>query len=504
MAGDLSQKDGQTAKLTVELSARALDWVEVATDPVIFDWMDPRTQQASLVLSNTEKEPLEIMLEAKPALEHEARVQINPGGSLSVPLRWRGDSVPSGWGTLLLTSKTGMQRVVVWSLDAALSGFGAEFVLSGNVGSCSLRRMFANTGGRSGVWTFRCKPPFYLADAEKIPKVAPEAETSQPRGLPLSKAPEVRLPIPGFVWDHNLNRYVPGSGAAKAAAPPKPEIKSAPAATPQAPKAVELTRRLQPGESFILFVGLSGAKPAADGTLSVNGPGQSREEPLLVMEHAGTSVAPPSPNPGVPPMAKAPSGAVPLPEAAKAMPSGLPAMSQAGETPPSGALPRLFEGKAAMPKPQQPTKVVVAQQLVLPSLFLDGFRVSQVTSDSATISFPAGPGVAPEDLWVRYRRLSPLGEGDQNVEWLPFAPADRVGRRIGPNIEIRLRGLQPGESNHIDLIGPPSPKGKRSKLYQTEILTLPAPAVFSPKRPWFWTALVSLLGTGYLVRRRFQ
>jgi hypothetical protein len=144
------------------------------------------------------------------------------------------------------------------------------------------------------------------------------------------------------------------------------------------------------------------------------------------------------------------------------------------------------------------------QNLIFPGLALKGFRVKEVTSDSATISFPAGPGVTPEHLVVRYRELRPVEGGDLKAEWLPFEGANRRGKRVGSNIEIRLRGLIPGWANHIDLIGPLLANGKRMKLHEEPIYTLPAPSVFSPRRPWLWTALVPTLGAAYFLRRRFQ
>ena len=103
---------------------------------------------------------------------------------------------------------------------------------------------------------------------------------------------------------------------------------------------------------------------------------------------------------------------------------------------------------------------------------------------------------------VRYRELYPVEEGEPRVEWVPFEAANRKGKRVGPDIEIRLRRLLPGWVNHIDLIGPPSADGMRSKLVQAEILTPLAASVFSPKRVWPWMALVTLLGGAYFLRRR--
>ena len=144
------------------------------------------------------------------------------------------------------------------------------------------------------------------------------------------------------------------------------------------------------------------------------------------------------------------------------------------------------------------------QDLILPGVFLKGFRVREVTSDSATISFPAEQGVTPDHLVVRYREIHPVEDGEPVVEWIPFAAANRRGKREGPNIEIRLRGLLPGWDNHIDLIGPPSPSGKRDKLYQTEISTPPAVSVFSPGRPWLWMVFAMVSGGAYFLRRRYR
>jgi hypothetical protein len=527
------QTVAETVERTVELRARALDWVEVAHDPIVFEWSDSHTQQASLVLLNPDKEPLDLTLGAKPALEHEPKVTLESGATLTIPLRWRGDLVPNGWGTLLLTSNSGMQRVVVWHLDAILSGFGADFVLSGDAGSASLSRTFTNTGGRSGSWKFRCTPPFYVGDAAHLPKVAPVVVPSQSRSLHPPEAPATRTAIPGFVWDHNLNRYVPSGGGAKAAAPPKSEqapglvwdhnlnrlvpgriggspapvpkseSKDTPPPVPQSSGPTELTRRLQPGESFVLFVGLSGIQPTAPGTLSVSGSGENRQVPLFLKGGRGAKPGPTGLSPEVPSVAT-PSGVTAAPAATEAPSSKTSPSPQSVETRGTEALPNILPSEKSAPKSLERVPPLELQNLIFPGLALKGFRVKEVTSDSATISFPAGPGVTPEHLVVRYRELRPVEGGDLKAEWLPFEGANRRGKRVGSNIEIRLRGLVPGWVNHIDLIGPLLANGKRMKLHEEPIYTLPAPSVFSPKRPWLWTALVPTLGAAYFLRRRFQ
>ena len=492
---------------TVQMRAEALDWVEVAKDPFGFVWADANKQSAELALSNVGGDALELMLQASPPLDHVAKVWIEPGKSLSVPLRWRGDVVPGGWGTLLLYSTTGMRRVVVWSLDAILSGLGPEFVLAGESGSLSARRTFTNTGGKTGSWTFKCTPPFYLSDAEPVPKAAAAPPTGSLHSLPApAKVLEAPATIPGFTWDHNLNRFIPSGGGAKAAA-----VSAAPAAAkeespaaPKAARATELTRSLQPGESFVLFVGLGGKSAGLEGTLSITGPGQRHQEPLLVKGQVSTARGKAKSALGVPLAAKAPS-AMPLDSAVAAAPLPPPAafsLPQAAAALGLTALPSLFSKKAAAPKQAPPPPPEDLQEAFLPGLFLPGFRIKDVTSNAATIIFPAGPGVTPEHLVVRYREMHPVEGGDPRSEWLPFQPADRPGKRVGQNIEIRLRGLPPGWVNCIDLLGPPFADGKRDRLYQTEIITLPVPGVLSPKSPWPWLVLLALLGVAYVRRRR--
>ncbi len=494
------------ASATVQMRAEALDWVEVANDPFGFVWADAGKQTAELALSNLGAESLELMLQSSPPLDHVAKVWIEPGKSISVPLSWRGDGVPGGWGTLLLHSPTGMRRVVVWSLDAILSGLGPALVLAGDEGSAGARRTFTNTGGRSGSWTFSCTPPFYLSDAEPVPKAvaapAPAAGAAPP---PLTQAKVLEAPaaIPGFVWDHNQNRYVPSASVAKAVPTAVAEPKEVSSAVPKAARATELTRRLQPGESFVLFVGLSGKPLGLAGTLFVKGPGQSHEEPLFlqgedlsarVKKIAVASVPAPSKTPQALPLEMSGAGAALPPPSALAIPQ--PTASVGG-----GALPSLFVKKAAPAKMQTPDAPVIIQDAFLPGLFLRGFRVKDVTSDSATIVFPAGLGVTPEHLVVRYREMHLLEGGDPIVKWVPFRDADRKGKRVGENIEIRLRGLPAGWCNVIDLVGPPFSDGSRERLFQSEIITLPSAGALSPKSPWLWTVLLALLAGAYVLRR---
>ncbi len=505
--GNVSFSGGASA--TVQVRAEAMDWVEVAKDPFAFLWGDTMQQTAELVLSNSGIKPLELTLQASPPLEHEASIRIEAGTSRLVPVRWRGDRVSGGWGTLLLSSANGMRRVVVWSLDAILSGLGPAFILNGEPGLASARRTFTNTGGRSGSWTFRCTPPFYLSDAEHVPKDVPEplaGSAASPHSP--AKSVEAHAAIPGFVWDHNQNRYIPSGGAPKALSSPIEEPKEAAPAVPKAARATVLTRKLQPGESFVLFVGVTGNTVGTGGTLSVHGPGQRHQEPLLVRREGVQERARTKGNASVPAAAKA------APATPAAIPVGV-AVSGAPMPPPSTsplqqaaaalgitALPSLFSKKTAAPiQPQAPPPAIL-QDAFLPGLFLPGFRVKEVTSDAATIVFPAEPGVTPEHLVVRYREIHPVEGGEPRVEWLPFQTADRKGKRVGQNIEIRLRGLPPNWSSFIDLLGPPSAQGVRDRLYQTEIMTLPADGVLSTKRPWLWLGLLGALGGAYFLRRR--
>jgi hypothetical protein len=497
------------ASATVQVRAEAMDWVDVAKDPMDFLWGDTMQQTAELVLSNPGIKPLELTLETSPPLEHAASIRIEAGTSRLVPVRWRGDRVSGGWGTLLLSSPNGMRRVVVWSLDAILSGLGPSLILNGEPGSASARRTFTNTGGRSGSWTFRCTPPFYLSDAEHVPKEVPEplAGAAASSRSP-AKLVEAHATIPGFVWDHNQSRYIPSAGAPKAISSPIEAPKESAPTVPHAARATMLTRKLQPGESFVLFVGVTGNSLGSGGTFSVHGPGQRHDEPLLVSREGVQERARTKGNAGVPAAVKA------APTTPPAIPGGE-AVSGASMPPPSAsplhqaaaalgvtALPSLFSKKTAAPSQPQAPPPAILQAAFLPGLILPGFRVKDVTSDSATIVFPAEPGVTPEHLVVRYREIHPVEGGEPRVEWLPFQPADRKGRRVGQNIEIRLRGLPPNWSSFVDLLGPPSAQGIRDRLYQTEIITLPADGVLSTKRPWLWLVLLGALGGAYFLRRR--
>jgi hypothetical protein len=492
--GDVRFSGGASA--SVQLRAEALDWVEVARDPLAFEWTNAKEQGAELMLSNSGGELLELTLQASPPLVHDSNVRVEAGKSLSIPLRWQGNAVPGGWGTLLLSSQTGMRRVLVWSLDAVLSGLGPAFVLADESGAVGARRTLTNVGGKSGTWRFRCAPPFYLGDAEQLSKEPPMPAPGSFPATPALTAKNTgeRAAPPGFVWDHNLNRFIPAAGTVKAVPTPAPQAKEQPPAVPKpptvtrAPKPTDLTRSLQPGESFVLFVGLSGKPAGPGGTLSVEGPGQSTVEPLVVVE---VQIPPVPPPPAVAPVAGA---ALPVPS--------LPPPSPSAVAPVPAALPSLFTKKAKSAKAPPPPPPAILQQAFLPGLVLPGFRVQDVTSHSATIVFPAGPGVTPEHLVVRYREIYPVEEGDPRVEWVPFNAAHRPGRRVGPNIEIQLRGLLPGWVNCIDLLGPASVNGSRDRLFQVDITTPPADGVLSEKSPWRSLVLVTVLGGVVFLWRR--
>jgi hypothetical protein len=195
-----------------------------------------------------------------------------------------------------------MRRVVVWSLDAILSGFGPSFVFEGEGAALHARRTFTNTGGRSGTWTFRCTEPFYLSDSDRLAKSEPARSlelspppASAPASANLPKKTEEHASIPGFVWDHNQNRYIPVRNAQKPALQPQAEPKMTQPVAPQPTQAPptyetqharELIRTLQPGESFVLHVGLSGKPPVSGGTLFGNGPGLRHEEALFAKDAA--------------------------------------------------------------------------------------------------------------------------------------------------------------------------------------------------------------------------
>jgi hypothetical protein len=400
-----------------------------------------------------------------------------------------------------------MRRVVVWSLDAILSGLGPAFLLAGDEGSDGARRTFTNTGGRSGSWTFRCTSPFYLSDAEHVPKAvaAPvPAVGAASSALAPVKTVEPATTIPGFTWDHNQKRYVPSGSVAKAVPAALVEPKEVSPVVQKAAKATELTRTLQPGESFVLFVGLSGKPLGLGGTLFVNGPGQVHEEPLFLQGEDLSARAKKNGVTSVPPLAKA-QQARPLGMAltgAALPPPSVVAIPESAASGGSGVLPSLFSKKAVPSKVQMPDSALLLQDAFLPGLFLRGFRVKDVTSDSATIVFPVGLGVTPEHLVVRYREMHPVEGADPIVKWVPFSDANRKGKRVGENLEIRLRGLPPGWSNFIDLVGPPSSDGTRMRLFQTEIITLPAAGVLSPQSPWVWSVLLAVLGGAYVVWRR--
>jgi hypothetical protein len=495
------------APAAVQLRGEALDWVEVAKDPFSFVWAGAGEQKAELVLSNSGERPLDLTLGASPPLEHEAKIRIEAGTTRAVPMRWSGGAVPGGWGTLLISSQAGMRRVVVWNLDAILSGLGTSFLLEGEGESRQARRTFTNLGGRSGTWTFRCTPPFFLSDAGQMPKVA---ATPSPAAESVAVAPakkqEEHAAIPGFVWDHNLNRYVPFRSVKKTVQETPMEPKEAPPSSPrtsEAPPVTELTRRLQSGESFVLFVGVSGNPAGASGTLFVNGPGLRHAEPLLLRDGARHERLKAR---GVSTLQVAEKKPAPAPRTSSAMGADLPPVAGSSSVP-GGAvgrgtsLPRLFAVKKEVSKPEPPPTDLM--NAFLPAVVYKGFRVKDISSDAATIVFPVGPGVKPGDLEVRYCEML-LGEDEKLVvKWVPFREENRRGKRVGDEIEIRLRGLTQGGINYIDLLGP-LVNGGRDKVCEKEIVTLPVHGVFSPWRRWPWVVLAVALVGAFASRHRWR
>jgi hypothetical protein len=506
------------APATVQVRGEALDWVEVAKDPVSLVWSGEGEQRAELLLSHSGGKPLELTIQASPPLAHESRIRIEAGTVRAVPIRWAGGLVPGGWGTLLVSSEGGMRRVVVWNLDAVLSGLGPSFLLEGEGTASHARRTFTNIGGRSGTWTFRCTPPFHLSDAEAPAKWEP-ASSPEPVAPPAPVVPQKktgdRAAIPGFVWDPEQNRYVPmrGAPAPTAEQPVQPRKTtpvtpqpSEPKQAPQPQYPVELTRRLQPGESFVLQVGLSGRPPALGGTLFVSGPGLRHEEALYARDVTPrergrlTNLA----NlPNLPVAEKKPAampsdfgqGLATLP------PPSLPPTARPAGPPGSAALPNLTPPNPATPKHAAFPPLGNLVNAFFPIVVFPGFRLKDVSSDAATIVFPAPPEVTPEHLVVRYGNLSFGSEGDPVVEWIPFENANRRGKRVGGNIEIRLRGLTAGCANHIDLLTPIGADGKRDRFCAVEIVTPAASSLYSALRIWVWVAAATSLGMIYVLRR---
>jgi hypothetical protein len=197
------------------------------------------------------------------------------------------------------------------------------------------------------------------------------------------------------------------------------------------------------------------------------------------------------------------------------LPPASPVPTQQPATPGAAALPGISSGKAAAANAPAPHNIAVAEGAIVPGVFLAGFRVKDVTSNSATISFPVGQGVAPQHLVVRYRKIHPAEKGADpekapREEWIPFKgwkgklirSTDSSGERIDSTIEIRLSGLLPGASNDIDLIGPPESDGVRPILHQAEIFTPPAEVTLLPRKPWFWGGVAAVLGVACFLQRR--
>jgi hypothetical protein len=489
---------------TVQLRGEASEWVVLDRDPVSLVWDDNKQQVVTLTLSNPGEEALEMQVEASPALEHEGWITLAAGAERSLPFRWQGHSVPGGWGTLLLLSKTGMRRAVVWNLDAVLSGLGPALVLKGEGGFQSVRRIFTNTGGRTGTWRFRCTEPFFLGNAAVLTReTQPPPEDRPPRVAAHDKKVEERSDLPGFVWDKNQNRYVPSRGSAKPSVGARSSARPSAAAEPVKIRASELVCTLQPGESFDLLIAIDGRSTDSAGSFFVDGPGQRHHEPIQFekgdarerskgvggkdLPLASLKLS------ALPALAPNRMAALPPPVGAVLPPSAAPS----GYTP----LPRLIPQMAGAPVGVSgPSNEILADAL-LPGLFLDGFRISNITSDSAIIRFPVPPGVKPEHIVVRHGEL-PDGEGSGAMDWVPFPESQRRGKLVGGLVEIRLRGLRAGTNNFIDLLGPASVTGWRDRLLVTQIDTPPTPSLISPSRPFSWLVLSTAAVGGYFLRRR--
>jgi hypothetical protein len=491
-------------QVTVQLRGEASEWVVLDRDPVSLLWDDSKRQAISLTLSNPGEEALEVQVEASPALEHESRITLVAGAECSLPLRWSGNSVPGGWGTLLLLSQTGMRRVVVWTLDAVLSGLGPSLVLKGEGGFQSVRRTFTNTGGRAGTWRFRCTEPFFLGNAAVLSReIQPPPEDLSPRIAAREKKVEGHSDITGFVWDQNQSRYVPSRGSAKP--PDSARSMARPSAVAGGPKirASELVCTLQPDESFELLIAVEGRSADSAGSFFVDGPGQRHEEPIQV-EKGDARVPSKGVGAAQVPLAELKPAALPAvaPQRMPALPPPVGAVLPPASAPPGYTpLPRLIPQMAGAPVgASDPTSDILTNAL-LPGLFLDGFRISDITSDSAIIRFPVPPGVKPEHIVVRYGELVDGAVGGA-MDWVPFPDSQRRGRLADGQVEIRLRGLRAGMNNFIDLLGPPSGNGWRDRLLVTQIDTAPTPSLLSPRRPFSWLVLSTAVAGGYFLRRR--
>jgi hypothetical protein len=184
------------------------------------------------------------------------------------------------------------------------------------------------------------------------------------------------------------------------------------------------------------------------------------------------------------------------------------------------SFPSIFPKKTASPKTLNPEPPKVLLDALLPGMVLEGFRVLAATPRSATIMFPAQKGVLPEELVFRRREFEWEEEEKKEqtpavdkktetreelrVRWVRIEPSDVKAKRVGSNIEVHLRGLPPGQTNYVDLLGPPNAKGERTRLYVAEITNPPAHEFLAGRNFWTLGTVGSflLLGVVYTLRRR--
>lgn len=433
--------------LPIKLQVEVPRWVEITPASLTLNPTDPAepasVRAAEFSLKNPNPVPETYHLESQGDLQHPAEVALQPGETRAVRVRFASTNPGSGRGKLRVRAASvgtppeiERTQIIPWEAAPLPPALSKQLKTSTDPNLLHSTLSLSNLGGKAGTWTLSCTGPFLFGTTGSLQVALAPKQTTEIRVQEIP--PKKGLSTPPVTSGHIQFSGPDGTSTlalqsrlitAPPAPPPPLNSSPAPQTTPTSPP------------------------PPAQTT-----PPQTADV-VRFSSRQGTATRPP---------AKAPSPAKDIVRLA--------------ESPDLAPVPTRSENDQEMVRE-------LLSNIYIP--FISGIVLKDVTPRTATLLLPFPP--TPErNLPLLFEgRFKPETEGNPELVWKPMR-YDKPTRDALDRLEYHIRGLEPGSTVTLRILGPLLQNGKRQPLHQQEFRTPP-----EPPNPYLRPALLGaiLLGT---------
>lgn len=425
-AGELALGKG-ASYMPVKLLVEVPRWIETTPASLALTPAAPgetaSTRSAEFSLKNPNPVVETFQIESKGELQHPAEVTLQPGETRAVRVRLQSTDPGAVRGKLVVRgapvgTSPEIERVqaIPWEAVPLPPALSKKLTSSPDPKIFHSNLSLSNLGGKAATWTLVCSGPFLLGGTATVDIALGPKQTREIRVQEI---------------------------------PPKKGLATTPVTTGQ-----------------IRFDGPDGTTTLPLQTRLIAPPpppGAQSPPPSSPTSQAPSATPPPGPT-TLPKNAEVVRFTPPTPSAAR-LPSPRPAPEK--DVVRLGA-PADLPAVAPRSEGDQQAVEQLLSSIYIP--FIPGIVLKDLTPRTATLLLPFPPTPERNFPLLFEGRFKPESEGNPGMVWKPML-YDIPKRDVADRLEYHIRGLQPGSSVTLRILGPLLQNGKRQPIHQQDIRT---------------------------------